>query len=226
MNMTVGPLHAKNNNLIPLQPMISDVVVIHPIPMMRYGLASSLFEVGLRTRTFASWQDARHEASGSSHSIIICDQGVWQRNVDSFGLLEKKCLIILASIQDKLGDDSRHKDVTFVPDTIRADDLQKLLCEKGANTVTGNMANGSKTSKDFNVLSPRQLQILGLMAKGLLNKQIAWELGLTEGTIKSHVSAILEKLKCSRRTQAIASYIQSYKPHSEEAQAFSVDIIP
>ena len=131
-----------------------------------------------------------------------------------------------ASNADKQGDNIHHKDLTFVPDTIRADDLQKLLCEKGANTVARGVANGARTTKDFQVLSPRQLQILGLMAKGLLNKQIAWELGLTEGTIKSHVSAILEKLKCSRRTQAIASYIQSYKPQSDEPQICSVDIIP
>ena len=51
--------------------------------------------------------------------------------------------------------------------------------------------------------------ILELMTRGLLNKQIAWELGLTEGTVKSHVSAILEKLGCSRRTQAITAFMLS-----------------
>ena len=47
------------------------------------------------------------------------------------------------------------------------------------------------------------------MTRGLLNKQIAWELGLTEGTVKSHVSAILDKLGCDRRTQAITAYMKS-----------------
>jgi DNA-binding NarL/FixJ family response regulator len=58
-------------------------------------------------------------------------------------------------------------------------------------------------------LSNRQFQILELMTRGLLNKQIAWELGLTEGTVKSHVSAILDKLGCDRRTQAITAYMKS-----------------
>ena len=58
-------------------------------------------------------------------------------------------------------------------------------------------------------LSSRQVEILELMTRGLLNKQIAWELGVTEGTVKSHVSAILEKLGCDRRTQAIAAFLQS-----------------
>jgi DNA-binding NarL/FixJ family response regulator len=58
-------------------------------------------------------------------------------------------------------------------------------------------------------LSNRQFEILELMTRGLLNKQIAWELGLTEGTVKSHVSAILEKLGCDRRTQAITTFMHS-----------------
>lgn len=57
-------------------------------------------------------------------------------------------------------------------------------------------------------LSPRQWQILEFMATGLLNKKIAWQLGLIEGIIKSHVSSILEKMKCNRRTEAIADFLQ------------------
>ncbi len=59
-------------------------------------------------------------------------------------------------------------------------------------------------------LSSRQFEILELMTRGLLNKQIAFELGLTEGTVKSHVSAILEKLGCDRRTQAVTAFIQCF----------------
>jgi len=65
-------------------------------------------------------------------------------------------------------------------------------------------------------LSSRQVEILELMTRGLLNKQIAWELGVTEGTVKSHVSAILEKLGCDRRTQAIAAFLQSLGVGSQQ----------
>jgi DNA-binding NarL/FixJ family response regulator len=51
-------------------------------------------------------------------------------------------------------------------------------------------------------LSPRELQILGLIVKGLSNKQIADKLGITEGTVKWHVNAILGRLNVSDRTQA------------------------
>jgi DNA-binding NarL/FixJ family response regulator len=51
-------------------------------------------------------------------------------------------------------------------------------------------------------LTPHQLRVLQLMANGLLNKQIAFELQVSESTIKQHVSAVLNKLGFNNRTQA------------------------
>jgi two-component system, NarL family, response regulator len=51
-------------------------------------------------------------------------------------------------------------------------------------------------------LSPRELQILELIVKGLSNRQIADKLGITEGTVKWHVNAILGRMNVSDRTQA------------------------
>ena len=53
-------------------------------------------------------------------------------------------------------------------------------------------------------LTPKQMTILRYLREGLLNKQIAYELGLTEATVKHHISLILKKLNCYRRTQAVA----------------------
>ena len=52
-------------------------------------------------------------------------------------------------------------------------------------------------------LTPQQTRVLGMIAEGLLNKQIAYELGVSEATIKAHVSAILQKLGVDSRTQAV-----------------------
>ena len=51
-------------------------------------------------------------------------------------------------------------------------------------------------------LTPQQFRVLLCLADGLLNKQIAHELGLAENTVKVHVTAILKKLACYSRTQA------------------------
>ena len=52
-------------------------------------------------------------------------------------------------------------------------------------------------------LTPQQTRVLAMIANGLLNKQIAYELGVSEATIKAHVSAILQKLGVDSRTQAV-----------------------
>ncbi|MFD1328350.1 response regulator [Mycoplana ramosa] len=55
-------------------------------------------------------------------------------------------------------------------------------------------------------LTPQQSRVLSMLAEGLLNKQIAYELGVSEATIKAHVSAILLKLNVDSRTQAVIQF--------------------
>jgi DNA-binding NarL/FixJ family response regulator len=52
-------------------------------------------------------------------------------------------------------------------------------------------------------LTPQQVRVLMMLGEGLLNKQIAYRLGVSEATIKAHVSAILQKLGVDSRTQAV-----------------------
>ena len=52
-------------------------------------------------------------------------------------------------------------------------------------------------------LTPQQSRVLAMISEGLLNKQIAYELGVSEATVKAHVSAILLKLNVDSRTQAV-----------------------
>ncbi|MBO0905607.1 response regulator transcription factor [Jiella sonneratiae] len=52
-------------------------------------------------------------------------------------------------------------------------------------------------------LTPQQTRVLAMLGRGLLNKQIAYELGVSEPTIKAHVSAVLLKLGVDSRTQAV-----------------------
>jgi DNA-binding NarL/FixJ family response regulator len=52
-------------------------------------------------------------------------------------------------------------------------------------------------------LTPQQVRVLMMLSQGLLNKQIAYELGVSEATVKAHVSAIFQKLGVESRTQAV-----------------------
>ena len=53
-------------------------------------------------------------------------------------------------------------------------------------------------------LTPREMEILRHIAEGRLNRQIAVELGVSEQTIKNHLTSILRKLNANARTEAVA----------------------
>ena len=53
-------------------------------------------------------------------------------------------------------------------------------------------------------LTPRELEVLGLLAEGSTNKQIAHALNISDNTVRCHVNNIMEKLQVSDRTEAVA----------------------
>jgi DNA-binding NarL/FixJ family response regulator len=61
----------------------------------------------------------------------------------------------------------------------------------------------SNLIKRLQSLTPQQTRVLSMLAEGLLNKQIAYELDVSEATVKAHVSAVLQKLGVDSRTQAV-----------------------
>ena len=66
-----------------------------------------------------------------------------------------------------------------------------------------NMSPTQDISEKVKILSPRQIDVIRLISQGKSNKQIAYELGLTEGTVKLHVTAILKILNVYNRTGAV-----------------------
>lgn len=66
----------------------------------------------------------------------------------------------------------------------------------------------SETESFISPLTPREIEILEYVARGFLNKQIAAELGISEQTIKNHVTSILRKLNANARTEAVVVAIK------------------
>ncbi len=52
-------------------------------------------------------------------------------------------------------------------------------------------------------LSPREVEVLGMLSEGLANKEIAYRLGISEHTVKFHVASLFQKLDASSRTEAV-----------------------
>jgi DNA-binding NarL/FixJ family response regulator len=75
--------------------------------------------------------------------------------------------------------------------------------ETTASNLPGNNVSEVKMAERMAQLTPQQFKVLMMMSQGLLNKQIAYELNVSEATIKAHVSAIMSKLSVNNRTQAV-----------------------
>ena len=63
--------------------------------------------------------------------------------------------------------------------------------------------SSQKKSADDKLLTPRQLDVLRCLADGLSNKQIAYKLGLSEGTVKIHITLLMRALNVSNRVAAV-----------------------
>jgi len=76
-----------------------------------------------------------------------------------------------------------------------------------ARKVIDSFNRGSQTKGDNLPLTPRELELLSYLSKGLLYKEIATELGITVGTVKQHIHKIYDKLQVNNKTEAINRYL-------------------
>jgi DNA-binding NarL/FixJ family response regulator len=100
----------------------------------------------------------------------------------------------------------------FIPKTLGVETMRKAV----ASVLDGGLwtppdvdlsaatdADTSALLSRLQTLTPQQVRVLMMLSEGLLNKQIAYELSVSEATVKAHVSAILQKLGVESRTQAV-----------------------
>jgi DNA-binding NarL/FixJ family response regulator len=78
-----------------------------------------------------------------------------------------------------------------------------VVLPKGYQPPAPSGSGASDLASRIATLTPQQVRVLHMLRQGLLNKQIAFDLGVGETTVKAHVSEILRKLKVASRTQAV-----------------------
>ena len=179
------------------------VIIIDDDPSVRATLDSLFRSVGLNTQTFASARDFLAEPSSGGVRCLVVDVRLPKMS----GLDLQKELITRgdeASIIMMTG----HGDI---PMTVRAmkagaiDFLTKPFRDQEMiDAVTGALARDeerrrAKTSSEttharFGSLTPRERQVMALVVSGLMNKQVAGELGLSEITVKLHRASVMKKM--------------------------------
>jgi len=93
---------------------------------------------------------------------------------------------------------------------IKGQDLVEAIraVHAGQRVVTPEIASQLAGRVPLTALSPREMEILTLVAKGKSNKEIGAELAISEGTVRVHASNLLSKLRCSGRAQAVSEAIR------------------
>jgi DNA-binding NarL/FixJ family response regulator len=84
-----------------------------------------------------------------------------------------------------------------------AEDVDAILLGSGRSTASSDGENDEDSSAADEPLTPREVQVLELLAEGLANKAIAAQLGISDQTVKFHVASISGKLGAVNRTDAV-----------------------
>lgn len=123
--------------------------------------------------------------------------------------LEPRAKLIILTTYD--GDEDLYRGLhagamAYLLKDVRRDELLRCIrvVHEGGHYIKAELAGRLASRLTRDGLSQREHEVLVLVERGLSNKQIARELNVAEGTIKTHVKAILAKLEARSRTEAIA----------------------
>lgn len=91
----------------------------------------------------------------------------------------------------------------FVPDLSVTSGTFQIRQIASSGPLLADLDKNEAAAEIRSRLTPRQIDVLKLMCEGMSNKVIAHNLGMAEGTVKIHVTAILKELNATNRTQAV-----------------------
>jgi DNA-binding NarL/FixJ family response regulator len=195
---------------------VTRVLVLSPSPVARAGLESLLrnsagvIEV---VGSAASWS----EYSGEDPDVILAD---WENGDElsseiSDGAPEAALVVMaddpgLPGIAEALRSGvravlSRHSSASQIVAAIEAAAAGFVVLQPG--DLDGLLINPQPASL-AEPLTPREVEVLGMVAEGQSNKSIAHRLGISEHTVKFHVTSIMGKLNAGSRTEAVTQGIR------------------
>lgn len=158
----------------------------------------------------------QHAAANPELDLVLLDLNMPGKDgftaLDSFATRYPTLPVVILSASSLRSDIQRALDagaMGYIPkDTTSAIMLGALrLILAGGIYIPPNLAQADTPAalgrpRNRSALTPRQLDVLALLVQGISNKDIATRLGLSEGTVKMHVTSIFRELGVSNRTQA------------------------
>jgi len=179
------------------------IFVIDDDPSARRGLSRLIMAAGMQVQAFESARDFLDQAVDEIHGCIVLD-------VKMPGLsgleLQKELLnknialpIVFVSGHSEIPDTAlamRRGAIDFLTKPVDRDHLLKAIAESLKKDVENRdaLTERVKIQKRVDSLTPREYTILEFVISGMLNKQIAYELDITEDTVKVHRGRVMKKM--------------------------------
>jgi len=214
----------------------SNIVIADDHPLFRGALRQALSDVN-RDVTFAEAGSLEEvvlalETSGETTDLVLLD--LKMPGVQGFsGLMYLRAQfpgvpIVIVSANEDAPVIRRSLDFGasgYIPKSASAVDMRKAVetvlngdiwVPPELDLSDGEDSESQQIALRLATLTPQQVRVLMMLGEGLLNKQIAYELSVSEATVKAHVSAILQKLDVESRTQAVIAVSRMDGDHWQE----------
>lgn len=195
-----------------MNPMEATVYVVDDDPSVRAGLSRLLQSMGLTVKTFASAREFLEQAVSEEPGCLIVDlrmpamnglelqEQLMTRNLNLPVIFLTGYGTVPASVRAM-----KRGAVDFlekpVDDQVLLDAIYQALEKDRENRR--NQAEVKSIQDRLKSLTPREYEVFTLITTGLLNKQVAYELGTAEKTIKVHRARIMEKMHCESLAQLV-----------------------
>jgi RNA polymerase sigma factor (sigma-70 family) len=188
------------------------VFIVDDDASVRKSLERLVRSVGLRGETFASAPEFLQRAATDGPSCLVLD--VRMPEVSGLALQER---LAAAGPRIPIIFITGHGDITmsvramkagavdFLPKPFNDQDLLETIQEAIARDRQAREVRAALQAiqQRADLLTPREREVLGLVVAGLLNKQIAAELGMSEKTVKAHRAQVMQKMQVSSLAQLV-----------------------
>jgi FixJ family two-component response regulator len=181
----------------------SIVFVVDDDPLVRDAVSNLLRSVDLQTRAFGSASEFLREKRPTLPSCLVLDVRLpGASGLDFQAELSKLDIRIPIIFMTAHGDipmsvrAMKAGAVEFLTKPFREQDMLdavKLALERDQGRIEAERAS-SELKSSFETLTPREREIMALVASGLMNKQVAGKMGLSEITVKVHRGRIMQKM--------------------------------